>query len=362
MHLLEFILVCLAAALNFSLFNRSRLVGMVLTIWTTLSLSTLAADSIRLFEWLPAVQWVRALGVFWFLGSIPIGMAHVIQRQAAQPSIDPQRRQILQSGAALSLTPLAGIGFAIHKSQQDAVVRIVDLPVPGLAPDLRGLKLLHLSDMHVSSFFPIDRLRRVVDQANTLNPDLAFLTGDLITSYGDPIEEAIRELARLRAYSGIWGCLGNHEIVAEAEAKATQLGERRGIDFLRSRNRRLHFGKAVLNIAGVDYQRKGRPYLSDTKQLIQHGEFNLLLSHNPDVFERAASQGWDLTLSGHTHGGQVNVEFLHPRLNPAVFYTPFVYGLYRQEKSSMYVTSGLGTVGIPARFGTSAEIALIRLV
>ncbi len=362
MHLLELILVCLAAALNLRVTGASRLYGIVLTVWTTLSLSALAADAIRLFEWLPAVQWVRSLGFFWFLASIPICMARAIRRQADQPTMDPQRRQILKSGAALALTPLSGIGFAIHKANQDAAVRVVDIPIPGMPADLRGLKLLHLSDLHVSSFFPIERLRRVVDQANTLNPDLALITGDLITSYGDPLEETIREISRLRACSGIWGCLGNHEIVAGAEEEATHLGQRAGIEFLRSQNRRLHFGKATINVAGVDYQRKGRPYLSQANQLMREDEFNVLLSHNPDVFQQASSQRWDLTLAGHTHGGQVNLEFLHPSLNPALFYTPFIYGLYSQEKSSMYVTSGLGTVGIPARLGTKSEIALIRLV
>jgi predicted MPP superfamily phosphohydrolase len=262
----------------------------------------------------------------------------------------------------MALTPLSGIGFAIHKANEDAVVKEVDLRIPGLPADLRGLKLLQLSDLHVSSFLPIERLRRVVDQANSLSPDLALITGDLITSYGDPLEETILELARLKAHSGIWGCLGNHEIVAEAEAKTTLLGQRVGIHFLRTQSRRLRFGKSTLNLAGVDYQPRGTRYLSSASQLIQKGDFNLLLSHNPDVFEKAASQGWDLTLAGHTHGGQVNLEILHPNLNPAVFYTPFTYGTYQRANSSMYVSSGVGTVEIPARLGTNSEIALIRLL
>jgi len=362
MLVLELILAGLAAALNFRISRGSLTRGVLLTIWTTLSLSTMAADAIRLFEWLPAVHWVRSIGLIWFVASIPISTACTLWKRADQPATNAQRRQILRSASALALTPLSGIGFAIHKANQDAVVNELDLRIPGLPADLRGLKLLHISDMHVSSFFPLERLRRTVDQANTLNADLALITGDLITSYGDPLEETILELARLKANSGIWGCLGNHEIVAEAEAKTTLLGLRAGIQFLRSRSSRLRFGKSTLNLAGVDYQPKGSRYLSNASQLIQKGDFNLLLSHNPDVFEKAASQGWDLTLAGHTHGGQVNLEILHPNLNPAVFYTPFTYGTYQRANSSMYVSSGLGTVGIPARLGTNSEIALIRLL
>jgi predicted MPP superfamily phosphohydrolase len=96
--------------------------------------------------------------------------------------------------------------------------------------------------------------------------------------------------------------------------------------------------------------------------MIQPDEFNLLLSHSPDVFLVAANQGWDLTLAGHTHGGQVTFEFLDPALNPARFYTPFTYGTYRRDARAMYVTRGIGTVGVPARFGAAPELAVIRLV
>ena len=88
---------------------------------------------------------------------------------------------------------------------------------------------------------------------------------------------------------------------------------------------------------------------------------NILLSHNPDVFAVAARQGWDLTLAGHTHGGQVNVEILNQSLNAARFFTPYIYGLYRQGRSSIWVTRGIGTVGVPARLGAPPEVAFIRL-
>ena len=88
---------------------------------------------------------------------------------------------------------------------------------------------------------------------------------------------------------------------------------------------------------------------------------NLLLSHNPDVFPVAAKQGWDLTLAGHTHGGQVTVEILDRSLNVARFFTPFVYGLYHSGRSSIYVTRGIGTIALPTRIGAPPETALLRL-
>jgi hypothetical protein len=89
--------------------------------------------------------------------------------------------------------------------------------------------------------------------------------------------------------------------------------------------------------------------------------FNLLLSHNPDVFPVAAAKGFDLTLSGHTHGGQINFEILGRNLNITDFFTPYTKGLYTQPTSSIYVTSGLGTIGMPVRLGAPPEITLIRL-
>ena len=97
------------------------------------------------------------------------------------------------------------------------------------------------------------------------------------------------------------------------------------------------------------------------ERLVAPDAFNVLLSHNPDVFPVAAKQGYDLTISGHTHGGQVRVEILGADLNPARFYTPYTDGLYRQDQAAVFVSRGIGTIGIPARFGAPAEVSLIQL-
>lgn len=86
-----------------------------------------------------------------------------------------------------------------------------------------------------------------------------------------------------------------------------------------------------------------------------------MLSHNPDVFSIAAKKGFDLTLAGHTHGGQINVEILGENLNVADFFTPYTKGLYTAGGSSVYVNSGLGTIGVPVRIGAPPEITFIRL-
>jgi predicted MPP superfamily phosphohydrolase len=175
------------------------------------------------------------------------------------------------------------------------------------------------------------------------------------------MDDCLRALAALRAGAGVYGCLGNHEVFAGGEEHAERVGASFGLRFLRHAAAPLRFGNATLNLAGVDYQRTGRPYLRGAEELIVPGAVNLLLSHNPDVFPVAAGQGYALTVSGHTHGGQVRVEILGGDLNVARFYTPFVDGVYRQGAASLFVSRGLGTIGVPTRLGAPPEVALLRL-
>jgi predicted MPP superfamily phosphohydrolase len=111
----------------------------------------------------------------------------------------------------------------------------------------------------------------------------------------------------------------------------------------------------------VDYQKFQSNYLVGAERLIAPGAVNILLSHNPDVFPVAASKGYDLTIAGHTHGGQVDVEILHQHFNIARYYTPYVLGLYHEGASSVYVSSGIGTIGVPIRLGAPPEVSLIHL-
>ncbi len=283
-------------------------------------------------------------------------------RRVGGPAFDPARRRVLNvTGGALLAAPFAVVGYGALIERLDFHVREVEIPVPNLPDGLDGLRLLHLSDIHLSAFLSEKDLARVIDSANELHPHLALVTGDLITAAGDPLETCLRQIARLRADAGILGCMGNHEFYAMAEDFTEREGARLGIPFLRGRALPVRFGGAVLNVAGVDYQRSGRNYLRAAERLVLPGAYNMLLSHNPDVFPVAVDKGYDLTLAGHTHGGQVTVEILHQSINAARFFTPYVYGLYRSGAAAEYVTRGIGTIGIPVRFGAPPEIALLRL-
>jgi predicted MPP superfamily phosphohydrolase len=281
-----------------------------------------------------------------------------------QAKVNPGRRAALNTVSnTLLVAPFAAMGYGSFIERWNFHVREIDVPVRGLHQDLDGIRILQLSDIHLSPFLSERDFARVIDAAMETKPHLTAVTGDLISSHGDPLDACIRQLARIKCDAGVFGCLGNHEHYARAEDYTEAAAARVGIQFLRTRAQALRFGNAVLNVAGVDHQShsRGRKYLVGTERLVAPGACNVLLSHNPDVFPVAERQGYNLVLSGHTHGGQINVEILDEAVNPARFFTPYVYGLYRSQGASAYVTRGIGTIGIPARIGAPPEISVIRL-
>jgi predicted MPP superfamily phosphohydrolase len=285
-------------------------------------------------------------------------------RKAVGAEFNPGRRRVLNTAGHLAIAaPFAVLSYGALIERLDFRVREVDVPIPGLPDDLDGLRIVHLSDIHLSPFLSEEQLSRVIDAANGLHPHLAAITGDLISDRDDPIDACIRQLARLKADAGVVACMGNHEHYARLEDYTAGAAARVGIPFLRGQSRALRFGKATLNVAGVDYQpfSDKAGYLRGAGRLVVPGETNLLLSHNPDVFPVAAHQGYNLMLAGHTHGGQVSVEILDQAINPARFFTHYVYGLFRRGAAAGYVTRGIGTIGIPARIGAPPEISLLRL-
>jgi predicted MPP superfamily phosphohydrolase len=223
------------------------------------------------------------------------------------------------------------------------------------------LRIVHLTDIHVSEDMPPDLIEQIVEGASALDADLGMLTGDYLAFDQWGLEECVASLSRLKTRFGILGCLGNHEIHTEALERITREFDRRGVDILRGEGRDFRFGAGRLRIVGVDYQRSTRAPLWTVDKLMASQVPNLLLSHNPNVFPHAAQLNFDLTLSGHTHGGQVSVEILEKEISPSRFMSPYVQGLYRQGGSRLYVSRGIGTSGLPIRLGAPPEITLITL-
>jgi predicted MPP superfamily phosphohydrolase len=320
-------------------------------------------------DWIPALphSLVIAVGMMWgVISAASFGLYSLWRALIVRvyPDFSPARRKLLVAGGSAAVAlPLTATGFGAFVERTNFQVKEIDLPIPNLHPDLEGLRIGQLSDLHVSPWLSVRDAGRTVDMLNELKPHVIAVTGDLITQPGDPLDETIRELARLRAEAGVVGCLGNHEKYAECEEYVRTEAARYGMDFLGNRARKLRWGNGVLNIVGVDYQStRDRPrYLDSVTHLAMPEAANLLLSHNPDVFPVAVRMGYEAVLAGHTHGGQVTVEILNQTLNFARFVTPFVAGLYRLQGRSCYVTAGIGTITFPVRLGAKPEITLLRL-
>lgn len=325
-------------------------------------------SKIHLLNWTPYTlrNVLIAVGNTWgIMAVLSLAIYFVFRRltrSGAAPYSSGRRRLIHAAGAAAVAAPFAAAAFGGIVERTEFHVKEVDLPVPNLHPDFEGFRIGQLSDLHVSPWLSVRDAARTVDMLNERKPNLTVVTGDLITQPGDPLDGAIREIGRLRADAGVFGCLGNHERYAECEDYTTEQAAKAGVNFLRREAHVIQWGNGALNIAGIDYQsRRDGAYLIDGETLVRSGMANLLLSHNPDVFPIAVRKGFDAVLSGHTHGGQVTVEYLNQTLNIARFATPYVAGLYRIDGRSCYVTAGIGTIALPVRIGAPPEITVVRL-
>jgi uncharacterized protein len=308
-----------------------------------------------------------AVGNLWGMTAVPSFGIYLIWRyftgRKSPQTHSPERRKLMQTAGAIAVAaPFAAVGFGAIVERTAFHVKEVDFPIPNLHPDLVGFRIGQLSDLHVSPWLSVRDAGRAVDMLNELKPHLTVVTGDVITQPGDPLDAAIRELARLRADAGVLGCMGNHERYVRCESYEAREMAKYGLGILRNENRVLRWGKGSLNIAGIDYQaRRDGTYLKGAEALVVPGAANVLLSHNPDTFPTAIEKGFDAVVSGHTHGGQVTIEILNQTLNFARFVTPYVAGLYRIDGRSCYVTAGIGTIALPVRLGAPPEITLLRL-
>jgi len=234
-------------------------------------------------------------------------------------------------------------------------IAITDLP-----PELEGYRIAQISDLHCGPFTPRERVRRWVARTNLLGADLIAVTGDLITSGEHYVGAVTEELGELRAPDGVWACMGNHDYFTDGERLAGEL-EARGLRVLRNRGVTLARGAARLYLAGVDDTWTRRHDVSAALRARPAGAPVVLLAHDPELFVEAAAHGVDLTLSGHTHGGQIAVPGATRRWNLARMLTRFTAGLFHEGRSTLYVSRGLGTTGPPVRLGARPEIAILEL-
>ena len=227
-----------------------------------------------------------------------------------------------------------------------------------LPPEMDGLRIVQLSDIHHSPLTGREHIERAIETANSLQPDIIALTGDYVSHEREYAAPCAELLGRLRARSGVYAVLGNHDHWVDA-ALMTDLLRAEGIRVLVNEGLHFEHNGASFWLAGVDDTMVGQEDLSLALAGSRTDEMKLVLAHNPVILRRAARAGVDLVLSGHTHGGQVT--WRSERSASGRVRRRILRGLGRRGETQIYVTRGLGTVVLPLRYGSLPEVTHLQL-
>jgi predicted MPP superfamily phosphohydrolase len=282
------------------------------------------------------------------------------------------RRAFLKNGLRLAL--LASLGFGFER-RNNLKTEHVNLGFANLPLSFHDFRIVQISDLHASYWVGRDYLMQVVREINKLKKDLVVITGDIITGAvnglwkkwmpakkGDYIPMVVDVLGNLDVGEKI-AVLGNHD---QWDGKQTELRlvsklESVGIRVLRNSSKKLVRGRSSLHVAGTDDDW----FTCSLKKALHHvpqNEFKILLCHNPDVRQRIKNgTKIDLTLCGHTHGGQVAIPFISHHFIPIKDPFRYLAGLIKEPYGYTYVNRGIGTLVFPFRIGAPPEITCLTL-
>ncbi len=286
----------------------------------------------------------------------------------ADPPHDPSRRRFLSQSlaAAVPLVMASGTAGAIAGTMNGARVRLKPLFFRNLPNHLKGLRILHLSDLHMGTFMTLPELASTLDRARRLSPHLVLITGDIADDLS-LLPATMTMIAELDSPLGVFSCLGNHEYHAGVDRARDVLAAAPGT-LLKNFGMPISWHGGDLFLAGVDDplgrlpQQSPRTYLRNSLDFALGRRrpyyFTILLSHRPWVFDMSAPRGVELTLAGHTHGGQIGISGRSLlELDP---HTRYPWGLYHLGNRQLYTSAGAGQ-WIPFRLGCPAEAPVFEL-
>ncbi len=343
------------------------ILAMILPLWLILSFR----------EILPRVRilsrifflWYFVLGTF-LIGALPGMMLAVLARggQNADPYVGS-----IPEGALAGGLLFTGAIFVLSLRSRFLPPRIIKktLAFEGLDPRLAGTTILHLSDLHVGAWQGESRLRTFADMVRTLSPDILAITGDVVDHREEEGRIFERIFSPLSGKIGTVAVLGNHEYWT-LEKEAAEIMRRHGYPLLKNESRLLvTSGGGEIRVvgiddpAGADYAPDCGPDLDRALGNVRAGEFVLALVHQPTLWEGRLCEAAHLTLSGHTHGGQIGGHPPFPNL--ASLFFRHSAGLFSSSDSAshghvLHVSAGLGYYGIPVRVGMVPEMTLLTLL
>lgn len=323
-----------------------------------------------------SVQWVgfllMGIASVLFFGVLAVDLVRLARRgvrrlRTTQPSTptDASRRGFMAKAANLGIVgstgSIAAVGV-VQARRMPEIVRI-DVPIKGLPAALDGYLIAQITDIHVGPTIRGDYLRALVEQVNSLGADTIAVTGDLIDGYVESIGDEVLALADLDAPDGVYFVTGNHEYYWNGPAWCEHVASL-GLTVLTNEHRIIERDGARVLMAGVtDYSSGGQTggHRSDPARARQGApacDVDILLAHQPRSVYAAKDAGYDLQISGHTHGGQYFPMSLMVHL-----VQPYVAGLARHEDTMwIYVSRGSAYWGPPLRVSAPHETTLLRLV
>lgn len=298
--------------------------------------------------------------------SIGTKISHLFVRRSKRPYfIEPnleRRRFMLNASNGLILAATVPLtGYGVLQARKTPTVVHNELSIAGLSEGLDGFTIAQVTDTHIGPTIRHEWARKVVDEVNALGADLIVHTGDMVDGSVDGLRREISPMGDFSAPYGVWYCTGNHEYYSGVHQWLAE-ARRLGMTPLVNEHKLIDTGKGRILLGGVSDYRSNRlepAHVSSPSAAMKGApehDVSILLAHQPQSVFEAAKAGFDIQLSGHTHGGQY-----FPYNFAVHLFQPYVKGLHLHENTLLYVSMGTGYWGPPVRLGTVPEITLHTL-
>jgi predicted MPP superfamily phosphohydrolase len=290
-----------------------------------------------------------------------LGRLHTRQRLGIE---DEREGRVYPKNWYLSATIIrtaliaTGLYWRARKNAEDIQIRRHDIRSPELPPSFEGFTILHLSDLHAD--LSDGAMRRLIELLPTIAYDVCVLTGDYRAKTFGPYRAAIEGLVRVRAQleGPVYGVLGNHDTI-----RMVPVLEEIGVRMLLNESEIIERGGERIHLVGIDdahYYRMDN--IEKAAAGVPVGEFSILLSHTPEIYRQAAHAGFNLLLSGHTHGGQICLPGAIPIILDSVLPRRMGSGAWTYHDMIGYTSAGVGSCILPVRLNCPPEITLHRLL
>ncbi|EOO16200.1 metallophosphoesterase [Bacillus cereus] len=283
-----------------------------------------------------------------------------------------QKKSILKkfiiSLISILMIPISFYFYATEIERRLVSVTWNEIEAPTIPKEFNNKKILQFSDVHLGPEFTLKQLDNLVEKMNELCPDIVVFTGDLIDkfgSYNEEREEAKEILRKIHAPLGKYAVFGNHDRGGGGSLFYKRYMEEAGFSVLVNDVQKIKVeNDKYITISGLDDLLLGKPQIDSTLKNLRQQDFNMLLVHEPDVVDKVAGYPVDFQISGHSHGGQVQIPFVGPLITTKLA-EKYVEGMYELEGKSkslyLYVNRGIGTTRMPVRFWSVPELSVFVL-